>query len=807
MVVLVLVLGIVGIGKPAFAYATDVKTEADWILSLQVTSGPDSGLIQTGIGQTIMIPYFSSMAASGLADATRATGDSKYVTAAWAWLHWYASHMNSIGFVTNYSFSNGAWSSTGTEDSTDGYAGAFLKAVKEAYDVSGDQTQLSSLWPAVGKAVSAMLATSDGDFMTYAKPDYPQLFLMDNVEVYEGFRAVEYLAGTPHPDPVLRRSAVTWAAGMANRFEIFWDANANGYDVAIGSDGIRYLVDWKTLYPAVTAQAWILRTGLVPTARAQALGTQINSTFPAWDSSGSQPGQSWWPEIVDAMRYAGNSARAESGLTTMTSGIVSSNHAWPYHVGNAGLIIEQLIGAPETVVVKGPGDFLKPGSVSINVTGVPSITTGGVVSYECSLDSAPFSACTQPMSISSTSVGVHTLISRSVDSTLATDPDPVSMSWTIDSTPPTPSFTSVPAEPGNALPTFGFTATDDYSPMGLITFQCETDGGAFSPCTSPATLPITGTGTHTMELEAIDAAGNVSAPLTYSWFADATPPTTTLLSGPFGTVGTTTAQFTFTGSDDYSGVSFQCRLGLASSFAPCTSPVSYSVSGGTWAFQVRAVDGVGNPDPNPPTRVWNVDQTPPTTIIVSNPAPFSNTRDASFSFSATDDVDSGITFQCSLDGAAFSACLTPITYHGIAEGSHELIVRAKDVIGFVDPTPPKFDWIVDLTPPSGIIATPQDSLLANFPPVMSDLIQGSATDDRSGVGSVLVQLTQYPSVKPAYSETFADLSCSDASQLRCTWSVRPNVKAGRYHVTVVITDRAGNITQPPPQTDVEIAIP
>jgi hypothetical protein len=82
-------------------------------------------------------------------------------------------------------------------------------------------------------------------------------------------------------------------------------------------------------------------------------------------------------------------------------------------------------------------------------------------------------------------------------------------------------------------------------------------------------------------------------------------PDTGIVSGPAGTVRSTSATFTF--SSDQAGAGFQCRLDGAG-FSACTSPVTYTGLGqGSHSFEVRARTAAGGTDPTPARRTWVVD--------------------------------------------------------------------------------------------------------------------------------------------------------------------------------------------------------
>jgi hypothetical protein len=88
---------------------------------------------------------------------------------------------------------------------------------------------------------------------------------------------------------------------------------------------------------------------------------------------------------------------------------------------------------------------------------------------------------------------------------------------------------------------------------------------------------------------------------------DTTPPESTIVSGPSGTVNSTSASFTFTSSE--AGSTFECRLD-GGAYGSCTSPVSYAnLLDGSHTFEVRATDTAGNTDATPASRTWMVDTT------------------------------------------------------------------------------------------------------------------------------------------------------------------------------------------------------
>jgi hypothetical protein len=58
-------------------------------------------------------------------------------------------------------------------------------------------------------------------------------------------------------------------------------------------------------------------------------------------------------------------------------------------------------------------------------------------------------------------------------------------------------------------------------------------------------------------------------------------------------------------------------------------------------------------------------------------------------------------FKCSLDGASFSICTSPVQFTSVnlPEGTHSFQIIAEDGIGNINSSPQSFNWTVDTEPP------------------------------------------------------------------------------------------------------------
>ena len=271
---------------------------------------------------------------------------------------------------------------------------------------------------------------------------------------------------------------------------------------------------------------------------------------------------------------------------------------------------------------------------------------------------------------------------RATDAAGNTDATPATRSITVDTAPapdttaPDTTITSGPTGTTTTnAPTFAFTATEAGS-----TFECRVDSAAWATCTSPWTTAVLSDGPHSVSVRATDAAGNTDAtPATRSFTVgtapppDTTAPDTTIGSGPNSATKDATPTFAFSATE--TGSTFRCRVD-AGAWASCASPWTTAVlSDGPHSVSVRATDGAGNTDASPATRSFSVDTQAPNTTISSAPPAISPGSSATLAFSAS---ESGASFECQLDGGAWTACTSPTTYTGLALGQHTAAVRATD---------------------------------------------------------------------------------------------------------------------------------
>jgi N-acetylneuraminic acid mutarotase len=318
---------------------------------------------------------------------------------------------------------------------------------------------------------------------------------------------------------------------------------------------------------------------------------------------------------------------------------------------------------------------------------------------DCQLDEGGFQPCRSPAVFAALAAGEHVFGVRGRDAAGNVGAT-TRHRWSIDLAAPDTSITAAPASPTNeASAVFGFE-----SPDASAHFECSFDGAPFEPCSSGTTRASLAAGEHSFRVRAVDAAKNLDAtPAEHRWLIDLTPPEASIVSGPATPTRESDATFELAASE---AAVFACSLDGAE-FVACDAQVRYeALSDGAHGLRVRATDRAGNVSAAPASHAWVIDLVAPGTHLTAAPEPLTSQREATFAFESD---DASATFECSLDGAGFSRCASGGVLEALDSREHELLVRAVDPAGNVDPTPASHVWTVDFVPPDTAFALRQPS--------------------------------------------------------------------------------------------------
>ena len=377
---------------------------------------------------------------------------------------------------------------------------------------------------------------------------------------------------------------------------------------------------------------------------------------------------------------------------------------------------------PETTIDAAPPNPTRDPRPSFGFTSSEASST-----LECRLDSGAWEPCNAPYDVADAlSDASHAFEVRATDAAGNVDPTPAVSAFTVDTVAPGSTIDSGPP-PKDPLATPP-PATPDTTPelafsTGEVgaTVECRLDSFEDSDwvaCSSPLTTGELIDGDHTFQVRAVDAAGNIGEIDELTFVVDATDPTTHLRSGgPLEgeTVTDRTPSFVFD-SDDPTAT-FECRVDSAIDWTGCEpdQPTDEFDAGGPLAdgahtFDVRAVDSVGHRDPTPETRSFAVDATAPDSVLTElPPSPTNNPRPRfGFQLAAPEALAH---FECSLDGAVFAGCNSPLTTSTLADGSHAFAVRAVDQYGNVEATPAAHSFTVDTAAPETTIDSGPDATI------------------------------------------------------------------------------------------------
>ena len=243
--------------------------------------------------------------------------------------------------------------------------------------------------------------------------------------------------------------------------------------------------------------------------------------------------------------------------------------------------------------IGGSGWYTTSASVSLSATD----TVIGELSITDSLDGGPWENYSHPVIIEE---GRHVFSYRAEDMAGNVEA-PHSVAIDVDTTPPTATITSPSVQAIVASNDLDVTWTATDATSGIDHFELTLDGGVSRDVDAAArsyTFSGVSDGSHTVELRAVDVAGNAAATARVL-SVDSTNPVLSIISPGGGTVFTASSvEVTWTASDATSGldhITISLDGGAATDFPAATSSLTFSnLRDGTHTTRVQAVDRAGN---------------------------------------------------------------------------------------------------------------------------------------------------------------------------------------------------------------------
>ncbi|XXF76448.1 Ig-like domain-containing protein [Myxococcaceae bacterium GXIMD 01537] len=272
--------------------------------------------------------------------------------------------------------------------------------------------------------------------------------------------------------------------------------------------------------PTPATHSWTVdRTAPVVVIATPANGAVLNTQVPTYTGT-SEPGSSVTVTVdgvlLGTVIADGSGNWSIPGSAPLADGQHSVSATATDNAGNTSATVTNTfsvqVDPPETTLTSTPPSSTPSGSATFEFTSNESPVT-----YECSLDGAPFMPCTGPASYTGLSDGAHTFEVRAVDSGGNVDPSPAAYSWTVGAVSLDTFIRSGP--PATGAP--GTATFDLDSNVSGVTYECSLDGGPYVACSDPAQYTGVTAGSHTLSVRAKDSLGNVdTTPATWNWSAD-----------------------------------------------------------------------------------------------------------------------------------------------------------------------------------------------------------------------------------------------------------------------------------------------
>jgi hypothetical protein len=235
---------------------------SDWIAASCAIPG---GALAEHPGGSDVSPYFANITATGLAFA------DLHLEIVRNWLSWYLEH--SSGSVTGIEgVADDVHSQPGKPpvralpDSTDAYGATFLILARTAFRTGDEAIRelIGSNKRKVVQITQSMLATQQPNGLTFASPNYPVAYTMDNAQVYQGLLASAFLMGEAYHDAHREHQLWLEADNLRSAIDLLlWDSQTQAFRPYIRASEPLRMPDLTLAYPDAMAEAFAVIYGVV----------------------------------------------------------------------------------------------------------------------------------------------------------------------------------------------------------------------------------------------------------------------------------------------------------------------------------------------------------------------------------------------------------------------------------------------------------------------------------------------------------------------------------------------------------------
>jgi hypothetical protein len=319
-----------------------LQSQNQWLNKIQLENGaiPMTAKSTDTTGEIKIVPYFANIAARGMLEQK---GNETSVR---RYLDWYFNHLNHkdkdglSGTVYDYRWNlvTKKEKATNDYDSVDSYGATFLTLLRAYYEKTGDKEYLLNHQKQILEITNSISAVTHQE-MTFAKASYKVKYLMDNCEVYAGWRDAAWLFEKVFADKKKATFYQHKADNLQKALESsLWDEKKQHYSPGMFETGKKLPFDWKNFYPDAASQLYPIWTGLISpdSPKAKYLYTTFCQHYPQWDSL-LKPDPFPWAVIAYTATKMGDDKRINTFMQHIHRQYGLKHYPWPWYCMEAGM--------------------------------------------------------------------------------------------------------------------------------------------------------------------------------------------------------------------------------------------------------------------------------------------------------------------------------------------------------------------------------------------------------------------------------------------------------------------------------------